>query len=527
MKLSRRKLFEAAMGAGQVALLSQFAGRSALAAPPSKATKLLAIWIDGGCHWESFFAPFTADGITKFMKTPQGGPLPHGYLPAQVGNFDHTSADLASPDPVRKLRGPIMWNWAMPSDARGLIPESGGTQQYRRDGYSLANPKYKMYERIALLVGADQGTAAHTSGIVASMSGVAGANFRSPAVQAVIANAMAQRFPDRPIPNVSLSGLAPSSLALPAVASPVVLGSDASVIPTLSDRRNSSWLGLKTRSNIPDVKFDGTALGGTVAATKVDEALLAATRRYRGTSSLGSDENLERLYDTYKNASRTIARDVVSILGNVKGFEKIQADPDYPLNADTCVGNADSCGPYRSTGDYEFALRLLKSNLVTSVTLRATSIGNFAYDTHYAGGAQAGAQHLRITFEQIGRMLIEMSLTPASNGGSLLDETVVYVFSDFGRTFPKQGSDHHPATCAILAGGPIIGNQMVGGYDERMHGSPLGVPVSIREEGHNDVIRTPRAQDVAATVLGAFGLEAGKDFFIPGGYGFFNGVIGT
>ncbi len=526
MKLSRRKFFEAAFGMGQMALLSRFAPRSAFAAPTPKATKMLAIWLDGGCHWESFFSPFTSAGITKYMKLPTGGAIPEGYLPAQVGNFDRTSADLDSPDVRRKLRGPILWNWDKPSDTTGTNPLSGGSQIYRPYGYSWANPTYKIYDRIAVLVGADQGTAAHTSGIVASMCGIAGANFRAPAVQAVIANAMAERYPDRPIPNVSLGGLSPSSLSLPAVSSPVVLGSDASVIPTLSDRRDNSWLGLRTRTQLPDVAFDGSALPGTVPSTKVDEALLAATRQYRGASSEGSDALFERLYDTYKNASRTVARDVVSILGNVKGFEHLQADPAYPINWTACVGYADTCGPGGSTGSYEFALRLLKSNLVSTVTMRATSIANFSFDTHFSAGTQQGANHLRIALEQVGRMLIEMSLTPVSGGGSLLDETIVYVFSDFGRTFPKNGSDHHPATCAILAGGPIIGNQMIGGYDERMGGSPLGVPVSIREEGENDTTRLPRAQDVAATVLGSFGLESGKDFFIPGGYGIVNGVVG-
>lgn len=178
-------------------------------------------------------------------------------------------------------------------------------------------------------------------------------------------------------------------------------------------------------------------------------------------------------------------------------------------------------------GPYDLALQLLKSNLVTSVSMNAASFNSFQVDTHSQNGPQYGANHLRIAFEQVARMLIEMQLTPGSvPGKTLLDETIVYVYSDFGRTFPKQGSDHHPATCAILAGGSIIGNQMVGGYDEAMNGSPLGVPVPIVEEGGQKTTRPARSQDVAATVIGAFGLEPGKDYFIPGGYGLFEGVIG-
>ncbi len=527
MKLSRRKLFEAAFGTAQLALLSQFAGRSARAAPPSSVTKLLSIWVGGGCHWESFFAPFTSAGISKFMVAPTGGLNPHGYKPSQVENFDRTPVDLDQPGPRRKLRGPVYWNWDNWKDASGVLPSSGGTQNFRPWGFSWANPKYKIYERIAVLAGADQNTAAHQSGIVASMCGVAGATFRAPALQAVVANAMAQRFPDRPLANVSLGGTLTTSLDLPAVAAPLRMGSPSSIQPTLSDYLPSSWEGLKTRTDVPNLKFDGTARGGTVPATVVDAALLNATRKLKGASTVGADALLESLYETYQGASKTIARDVVAILGKTKGFEYLQADPDYPTNWSACIGYADSCGSGSSMGPYDFALQLLKSNLVTSVSMNGSSFNNTQFDTHFVGGPQFGANHLRIALEQVGRMLIEMQLTPGTAPGrSLLDETVVYIYSDFGRTFPKQGSDHHPITCAMVAGGSIIGNQMLGGYDETMGGSPLNVPVPIVEEGGTMATRNPRSQDIAATVINAFGLEPGKDFFIPGGYGVYQGIIG-
>ncbi len=527
MKLSRRKLMQAALGATQVGLLSQFGmGRSAFAAP-LKATKLLTIWIGGGCHWESFFAPFTSAGITKFMVPPTGGLTPHGYKPSQVENFDRSLVDLDQPGVKRKLRGPVYWNWANHSDAAGVLPSSGGSQNFRPWGYAWADPMYKIYERIAVLVGADQNTAAHTSGIVASMCGVAGATFRAPAIQAVVANALASRFPDRPLANVSLGGINTTSLDLPSIAAPVRIGSPSSIEPTLSDKWDSSWLGLRARTMEPGLKFDGSSQSAAMPLTRVDAALLKATRGLKGKSSPGADAVLEQLYETYKGTSRTLARDVVAVLGQVKGFEHLKANAEYPINWSSCIGSADSCGGSASMGPYDLALQLLKSNLVTSVSMNGSSFNNTQFDTHSVGGPQFGANHLRIAFEQVARMLIEMQLTPgAAPGKTLLDETIVYVYSDFGRTFPRQGSDHHPATCAILAGGSIIGNQLVGGYDEAMNGSPLGVPVPLIEEGGQTETRPPRSQDVAATVINAFGLEPGKDFFIPGGYGVFDGVIG-
>jgi hypothetical protein len=66
---------------------------------------------------------------------------------------------------------------------------------------------------------------------------------------------------------------------------------------------------------------------------------------------------------------------------------------------------------------------------------------------------------------------------------------------------------------------------MLGGYDETMDGSPMGLPVALVEESGETGMRAPRSQDIAATVMRAFGLEPGKDFFIPGGYGVFDGVV--
>ena len=527
MKMTRRRLFELALGAGQLALLSRFgltgASASGRAGSP---TKLLGIWLDGGCHWETFFCPLSRAGIERYIPAPTGGLRPWGYLPEQVKRFDGTTPDLEDRSPVKKIQGPIFWDWDNPSDARGVNPASGGAQNYRPWGYAWADPTYKLYERACVLIGADQGTAAHTSGIIASMCGVAGSNFRAPSIQATVAAAMASRFPDRPIPNVTLGGISTEALGLPAISRPTRLTRMDAISPTLSQRRDSAWKGLRQRQPIEGLAFDGSPDPELVQASTVDAMLLESMRQERGRSSQGTDDLIEQLYETYKKTSNAIARDVLTILERTPAWEHLQQDPRYPLNTTACIGSADSCGPLSSVGPYDFALQLLKSDLVTSVNLRATSFNNYSFDSHSSDGVQIHTNHLRIAMEGIARMCIEMSLTPSPSapGKSLLDETLVYIYSDFGRTFPKQGSDHHPATCAILVGGGVQGDQMIGGYDETMRGSPMGVPVSITEETGDQSMRTPNAQDVAATVLHAFGLQGGRDFFIPGGFGHFNGV---
>ncbi len=530
MKPTRRQLLLAALGASQVGLLDAFSGRPALAGPkPGGPTKLLGIWLDGGCNWEHIFTPFSSAGVDKLIQPPEGGNHPFGYDAAMVKNFDGTAADLDAP--IRKLRGPIHWNPADPADATGSNTLSGGTQLYRPWGYSWANPDYKLYDRACLLVGADQGTASHASGIVASMCGVAGSSFRAPSVHAVLANYLAAYFPDRPVPNATLGGTAPSAAGLPAIANPYSLSSLALVESTISDRRDGAWAGLRTRTDRDAVDFDGKPLGEKWPLTATDAAVMEAIRRDKGVSTTGTDEALRQLYETYAGVSKTIARDVLTKLEATAGFEHIDADPLYAGGAfgTACIGAADVCGPVRSGGPWEFALRLLKSDLVSCLNLRATSIANASFDVHFSGGARAQTSHLRIALEGIAQMLIEMSLTPAPSGqGTLLDETLVYIYSDFGRTFARSGedgTDHHPATCALLVGGSVKGNQMLGGYDESASGSPLGAPVALVEESGEKVTRPPTSQDIAATVIRAFGLEPGKDFFIPGGYGEFEGAL--
>ncbi len=532
MKSTRRNLLLTALGATQLAALDRFGLRSAQAAPdPNGPTKLLCIWLDGGCNWEHIFTPLTAAGVQKFIRPPEGGNHPFGYSTDQVRCFDGTTPDLNDPGTTRKIRGPVFWNDANPADATGTNPLSGGTQIYRPWGYSWVDPEYELFKRACVLVGADQGTASHASGIVASMCGVAGSSFRAPSVQAVIANHMAAYFPDRPVPNATLGGTRPSALDLPALATPYSLTSLTLLETTITDRRDSAWEGLRERMDVETIGFDGQPSGGTVPLTVTDRAVLDAIRAKRGRSTSGTDGYLQQLYETYQGLSKTIARDVLSALEQTTGFEHILNDPLYSGGTLTtgCIGSADICGQIAGTGPWDFALRLLKSDLVTSLTLRATSIANTSFDVHFSGGARAQTSHLRMALEGIGQMLIEMQLTPASSGkGSLLDETLVYIYSDFGRTFARSGedgTDHHPATCGILVGGRVRGDQMLGGYDEAAEGSPLGAPVAVVEESGETVTRPPTSQDIAATVIRGFGLEPGKDFFIPGGYGEYAGAI--
>jgi hypothetical protein len=532
------------IGATQLALLEKFGLNRASAGPtPGGPTKLLSIWIPGGINHEQIWGSLTDAGIAKYIPAPAGGNQPYFYNAQMVKNYDGTTGDDG---PYRKIRGPIWWNEKDPSmnDLMTGNPATNGKQAYVPWGYSWASKDLTpqaVFERAVMIHGIDQGTAAHGSGQIAGMSGIAGGDFRAPAIAAVIANAMMAKFPDRVLPSVSIGGaLNPKALSTTAnpisgATSPIFLNNTASLEHTISDHPDSAWAGLRARHDIDDLGFNGDPTGKKLSVTPMDAQSMKAVRALKGVSSTATDRLLEQLHDTYGGVSRALARDVVNILGKTKGAEHLPAAIPWAPNSGRFgyfLGYADGGSGSAWDEDFDLTLRLLKSDLATSVTLRVPGANNMSYDTHDPPAANSHVNNLRGTFEVLGRLFLEMMLTPSPTqpGKSLLDETVVHIFSDFGRTFatPLGGTDHHPATTMILLGGNIHGNRMIGGYDETTAGTPLGKPVDvikIEEDTPDTISRVPTAADAAATVYRAFGLSAGKDFFIPGGYGEIKGAL--
>lgn len=81
------------------------------------------------------------------------------------------------------------------------------------------------------------------------------------------------------------------------------------------------------------------------------------------------------------------------------------------------------------------------------------------------------------TIGVLGDVLRALSSRPGAAGGSLLDETVVVLMSEMGRT-PRlnldRGKDHWPYTSALLVGGGLAGGRSVGAYEAGLLGAPVG-----------------------------------------------------
>lgn len=519
MRPSRRDLLLASLGATQLGLLSKYnllQSSSAYAAPPTdRPTKLLTIYIPGGIHHEFIWGQFPDDKLGLFMPTPDKLPNVF-YDKSMVSNLDG-SGNAESDAPIRRLRSHITWNPNDPTD-RTTVGEPNNK------GYAWAAPMYRLFDNVAVILGVDQGTAAHESGIVASMCGIAGANYVVPSIAARIANHYLSAFPDRAVPNVTILGSprAPA-VTLPAVVDAATVASIGDLQFALSDRRGN-WDGLRERRMVPNVGFDGT-VNGQAELTIVEEAVLKAVRGRKGRVNVATDSALAKLHDTYAGVSKTIARNVVDLLEKTVGVEKLPTDIPWCPGRGRFgwqIGYADFYASDSTwANEFDLALRFLKSDLATSVTFKMTP--TFGFDSHFSNPYPGHSIHLRGAMESIARLMIEMKLTPSKSrpDRSLLDETLVYVTSDFGRSFPiSGGSDHNPIHAAVLANGMIQGNRMVGGIAD----NGLGAPMAIIEESGEKSMRPPSARDVAATISAVMGLTT-KEAFLPGGYGVADGIV--
>ena len=441
----------------------------------------------------------------------QLGP-PGLYGPDDVENFDGSGAAGADAA-IKRIRGPVRWNWNDPKEWQN---------GYDGKGYVWAAPEHKLYERTVAIHGINNQTAAHYSGVVASVCGVAGSTFAVPAVHAHVANYLLDAFPERVVPSVVIgNGVRAPQLSLSAAASPTNVATIDDLKWQLSDRPNH-WEDFRDRSSLADPGFDGKN-PRELSATILERYSLDASRRLRGAAdSAGTDALLEQLYDNYAGVSVMLAKDVMTKMENTPSFEYWPANGGAPswsrlgmLGWSQGLADEHDSGA-AATARFGLALQFLKSGLTTSVALQ---MPNHTFDYHNGGSYPTHNYRFHGVMETIGRVLVEMQNTPLGDGRTLLDDTLVYIYSDFGRTFV--GDDHNPMTSAILVGGGLVGNQMIGEFDEGSN----GMPVAITNEAGQLEMRPPKSQDTIATILTAFGMKPGDDFFLPGGYGVVDGVV--
>lgn len=506
-----------ALGAGQVALLDR-AGLLrpgvARAANPDAPTRLCVIYVPGGFRPQYHFWPMEDADVDQCV------PPPANFNSEPIFFRKEQLVDLAPANGAFKpLRLWQSWDPANPANrAAGFTPAMYGFTHF-----GLA-------DQVSMLHGVDQGTADHGSAFVSAMCGVASPDFRAPALHAVAANHLHARFASsRPLPFVVVTSErgTPVAQGLPSHASPVRVPSIEALTPQMSDdpAKNPWWTGLNTRAARPETNAKGEPLSSMLNTTALEQHSLAQPGKYLGRSNANVDGFLEGLHGSLRSVSRVLAADVVSVLEAQKGIDSLLTNrPAYlanylaqPFSYTFGVAN------FHMTGlepRLDMALRLLKSDLTSAVHVGLS----LDFDTHSGLGHAFSCAHGRAQMDLIARFLGELKASPAPGlpGKTLLDDTLVVVLSEFGRSWASPGSsggfnlpdDHHPYTSVMYAGGNVAGNRQVGSYDRR----GFGVNAALVEENGQASMRVPRSADAVATAMRIMGLEF-HEFFIPGGYG--------
>lgn len=513
---SRRQLLKWSLGAAQVALLDRLGlvRSAAHAQTVDTPTRIVTLYIPGGWRPQYLFWPLADADVAAAV------PAPGNYNGEAVFFRAADLVDLAPGDgKFPALRTWRSWDPADPSKR----DNSHSPMMY---GYS----HYKLYEQLSVLHGIDQGTNDHQSGFVASMCGVAGADYRAPAIQSVVANHFYQRYRDsRPLPCVIVSDArgTPVGMGLPSHAAPVRVPSIDALKPALSAKPadNPWWSGVDARTSRPELAFDGTPVGSQLNATALEEFSLKQVRKHKGRSTAKVDQYLEGIHGSLTSVSRVLAADVVSTLETTKGVDALTTNKPAYLSSYGLgpFGYTFGLANFHQTAleaPLEMTLRLLKSGLTSAVHCSLAP----DFDTHNGIGNEHSSAHGRALADCLARFIGELKSTPlaGSPGKTLLDDTLVVIQSEFGRSWYSPGyspDDHHPFTSVMFCGGNVAPNHQVGSYTTR----GLGVDVALVEENGQANTRVPRPADAVTSALRIMGLGF-SDFFIPGGYAEVNGL---
>jgi len=156
------------------------------------------------------------------------------------------------------------------------------------------------------------------------------------------------------------------------------------------------------------------------------------------------------------------------------------------------------------------AVSALASGLSSSVILQGDLPEFVTWDSHNDNyfKQDSAFEH---TFQRVNSLLSQLESTQGPDGGPLLDQTMVVMLSEMGRT-PRynmlQGKDHWPFTSALLVGAGVAGGQVVGATDSGMSG--MTVDFSTGEAASTGSVLEAAA--FLAGILSSFDVDPGLVF---------------
>ena len=130
--------------------------------------------------------------------------------------------------------------------------------------------------------------------------------------------------------------------------------------------------------------------------------------------------------------------------------------------------------------------------------------GNGEWDTHSNNEFQDTM--FEQLFSSLGTIVARLASSPGAAGGSLLDETVIVVLSEMGRTpllNSASGKDHWTWTSAMILGAGLTGGRVIGSWNDQLTGG--GVDLATGDS--TDAGTTLLPGHVGATLLALADLD--------------------
>lgn len=198
------------------------------------------------------------------------------------------------------------------------------------------------------------------------------------------------------------------------------------------------------------------------------------------------------------NRRGTLGKDAADFGGFYSAARRLTSSADVAALFDVPPADHDRYGATMFGDSMVLAKQLIASNRGT----RFVQTTSFGWD-HHADLYRGLANRCGELDPAFSSLVSDLAATPGVEAGkTLLDETLIVIYSEFGRTTgalnAAAGRDHFPRMSVVMAGGGVRGGQIIGATD--------AVGDKVKEYGWK-ANRDVRPEDVTATMYSALGID--------------------
>lgn len=201
-----------------------------------------------------------------------------------------------------------------------------------------------------------------------------------------------------------------------------------------------------------------------------------------------------------------------------QGRERAVADALVMANANLAevqqIEDLDLGGEIEGDGDVAGlealipALDCLERGYARSVIVSHGGQFNVGWDTH--SNAETQTANFEVLFSDLLLLMADLEARSGTNGGSLMDETTLVVFSEMGRSptiNANGGKDHWTFTSAMFIGAGVAGGRSIGGFDDSLLGKTIDLQTGDLDE--NGTLLS--SDHIGATILALADVEPEGD----------------